>query len=69
MKFDVPINFEVYADSEEDAIFDLQKFLRAAIIEFGLENVIVEHELFEFLPEYCVEQDSTEPSSSGCHCK
>ena len=48
MKFDIPINFEIYSDTEENAVFNLQKFLHQAIIEFGLDREIVEHDVIEF---------------------
>lgn len=64
MKFDIPINFEVISDTEDDAIFNLQKFLQRAIIEFGLDKEILEHDLIEFIAN---STETTEKScSSGC---
>jgi len=42
---------DVYAKSENDAIFQLQKFLRAARIEYGLDEVIPRHDIIEELLE------------------
>ena len=50
-KFDIPINFEIYGDDEDDAIFTLQKFLHQAIVTFGLDKEIVEHDLIEYISE------------------
>ena len=64
-KFDVPINFEVFAPDEVEACNKLQRFLHNAIVTFGLEKEIVEHELFEFIPEHCTEA-SKKSSCFGC---
>lgn len=47
--FDIPINFKLYADTEDEAIFVLQKFLHKAIIEFGLDREILEHDVIEYI--------------------
>lgn len=49
-KYDVQINFTVVANSEEDAIFELQWFLRGAILESGADSFILDHDLLEFIP-------------------
>ena len=48
LAFDIPINFKLYADTEDEAIFVLQKFLHKAIIEFGLDREILEHDVIEY---------------------
>lgn len=47
--YDVPINFKVWDKTEDDALWKIQHFLKAAIIHFDMQNEVVEHELFEFV--------------------
>ena len=55
IKYDVPVNFKVFDETEEKAIYKLQKFLHRAILEFDLDKEIVDHDLFEFIqsPPIC----------------
>lgn len=62
-KFDVQINFSVYDKSENEAIFNLQKFLKEAIIHYGLDNIITDHDLLEFISN---ETDSGETTKERC---
>ena len=62
-KFDVQINFSVYDKSENEAIFNLQKFLKEAIIHYGLDNIITDHDLLEFISN---EADSGETTKERC---
>lgn len=49
--YTIPLSVDVYAKTENDAIFVLQKFLRAARIEYGLDKVIPSHDVIEELLE------------------
>ena len=62
-KFDVQINFTLYDKSENEAIFNLQKFLKEAIIHYGLDNIITDHDLLEFISN---EADSGETIKERC---
>ena len=50
-KYTIPLSMDVYAKSENDAIFLLQKFLRGALIEYGLDETITTHDIIEELLE------------------
>lgn len=62
-KYDVQINFSVVDKSENEAIFNLQKFLSQAIIEFGLNSSILEHDVMEFIPHE--QQNHSETNGKG----
>lgn len=49
--YTIPLSLDVYAKTENDAIFVIQKFLRAARIEYGLDKVITSHDVIEELLE------------------
>jgi len=49
--YTIPLSMDVYAKNENDAIFLLQKFLRAARIEYGLDETITDHTVIEELLE------------------
>lgn len=50
LKYDIPVNFTIYGDSEQEAENRLMRFLNLAITEFELENEITDYEIFEFIP-------------------
>ena len=49
--YNIQIDFTVIHKTENDAIFELQKFIKEAIVAFGMESMIVEHEVMEFISD------------------
>ena len=67
-KFDVQINFTLYDKSENEAIFNLQKFLKEAIIHYGLDNIITDHDLLEFIGNEHADSGEAVKERSGARC-
>jgi hypothetical protein len=49
--YTIPLSMDVYAKSENDAIFLVQRFLRSALIEYDLTETIPRHDVIETLLE------------------
>lgn len=63
--YDIPINFRIYASSEQQAEAEIMDVIKASIVHFGLEKFIVEYEPFEFLSG-CQGQATAKSCCSGC---
>jgi len=53
--YDIPVNFQVYGRSEDDAISSLFHTLRLTVDEEDPE--VKDYELFEFIPTDCKQTD------------
>jgi len=50
-RYDIPVNFSIAAETEEQAVEQILAFLKMAKLDFGLTFDVRDYELVEFIAE------------------